>query len=116
MGADKNSPTEQDICPKINPRRLFSNRQSDTRQQVTNSPYERLGKARRKAEAQINQNARSMSQSGCQCRTIYSSKAITVQLSLTKHAIIEQRLAHVKTKRKQSLSKRLIKSLTKNIN
>jgi len=51
MGADKNSPREQGLCPEFNPTHLSSNRQSDTRQQVTSSPYERLGKALRKAEA-----------------------------------------------------------------
>ena len=59
MGADKNSPREQGICPEFNPAHLSSNRQSDTRQQVTSSPKERLGKARDKSEASESQFTRS---------------------------------------------------------
>jgi len=38
MGADKNSLRKQDLCPEFNLTHLSSNRQSDTRQQVTSSP------------------------------------------------------------------------------
>jgi len=58
MGTDKNFPREQDLCPEFNPTHLSFNRQSDTRQQVTSSSYEWLGKARRKAEASEMRNAR----------------------------------------------------------
>ena len=56
---------------------LSYNRQSDASQLVTCSPYERLGKSRRKAKAKINQNTENLRTSGSKLKAIYSSNSIT---------------------------------------
>ena len=44
MGADKNSPRKQDLCPEFNPTHLSSNRQGETGQLATSSPKNGLVK------------------------------------------------------------------------
>ena len=113
MGAYENSPKEQGLYSEFNPMHLSSNRQDDTSQHVTSSPQKQLEKARRKAETKNNWYAEATTQSGSQSIAIHSSKVIT-KTSLDQAGMIQQ-LAQLKIKRKQSLSKKPIKRLTKKI-
>ena len=113
MGAYENSPKEQGLYSEFNPMHLSSNRQDDTSQHVTSSPQKQLEKARRKAETKNNWYAEATTQNGSQSIAIHSSKVIT-KTSLD-HAGMIQQLAQLKIKRKQSLSKKPIKRLTKKI-
>ena len=113
MGAYENSPKEQGLYSEFNLMHLSSNRQDDTSQHVTSSPQKQLEKARRKAETKNNWYAEATTQSGSQSIAIHSSKVIT-KTSLDQAGMIQQ-LAQLKIKRKQSLSKKPIKRLTKKI-